>query len=187
MGQVLTLPNSFPSRYEILKVGGGELVQWAGMAGDVVFLPIGTVLRPLEGYAAGKYIYTVQPWGILLSSPDPNPPAGLTTYVPPGTTEPVPYVPPPVIAPPPPPVRITPTPPPPAPPIGPPPPQRIIPAGWSPGPPLPRPIAETILPPDGEAPADDGTPPPGSGLSAIPFWAWLAGGGVLLYLFTRGR
>ena len=64
-GQKLWLPGSWPNEVVIQAVGSGPLVRWLGLAGDVVYLPVGTQLY-FPVYADRVYnTYIVQSDGSL--------------------------------------------------------------------------------------------------------------------------
>lgn len=90
IGEMLFLPNSWPNVFEILSPGYGKAIGVWGFAGDRVLMAPFTAYRPLVGYPAGKVFYVVDERGYYSSHPDPNPPANMTSYLPPGLEEEVP-------------------------------------------------------------------------------------------------
>lgn len=88
-GEIFWMPQSWPFVKELLSVGSGDVVKLAGYAGDALFLPVGSIFRPLIGFPAGKWIYTVQPGGGVRADADPAPPE-MTTIQAPNEPEPFP-------------------------------------------------------------------------------------------------
>lgn len=88
-GEFLFLPNSWPSVYEILSPGYGIPQKVSGFAGDVVVMAPWTVFRASVGYAAGKVVFVLDDRGFFSSHADGTPAPNMTTYVPPGSPEPV--------------------------------------------------------------------------------------------------
>mgnify|MGYP001611765634 CR=1 FL=1 len=158
-GEIITY-NSGASQIQILSLGSGAAVQWQTGGDDRISLPPGTVLRPVP---ENGWLYTLGADGFLTSSADPS-----AIPAQPGDT----------ILPPP--------------PVIPPSPQEF-PGEIAEGAIIPRPSIIPIPPPAPFVPPDGVFLPPGEapelappgGLASIPGWAWLVGGGVLLYLFTR--
>ena len=88
VGELLYLPNSWPSIIEILSFGYGKPVK-LHYSGDEVYMSPYSIYRPLIGYPAGKYIYIVMPSGISEYMTDITPPIDMTEFTP--TGHPVPF------------------------------------------------------------------------------------------------